>query len=608
MSIALRDEDIVLLNEYADLSFDLDESIESAKIFLEELNKQPLNHCQFDSDIWGVAYLDGVNRTFFKFEKIKTSIQFVPHLNKEEKFEFVQVVKCWIAHLLQRVELYSVVRYFRCLHRFIEYSQCFNPDQKVLTEAKEKINQLNEKTKHNAFITCIGALNFLDYYQDLDSNNVYSNLLLELKEEMGLQFNVRTLPNPKDVFLFNQKLDEYFGALSPNSPEYLYFFPIYLWWNLSNKIPLRPFELCGIKRDGLKEKNNQFHIKLPRSNKKGSKKRNVNRIQLIDTVKISNDLGKAIQAYIDNTKKYGESETLLSSKANKQTYEAVFNRTNAKVKLNDSKYSLVNLYQDIDRFYELVIEKKFGLTVRPRETFDESTQILNDHYDFTYKIRPGDTRHFAFINLMKLGYNPVEIARLGGHLKLNSQYHYHSHEQFLIDIEILQLMNKFSYKKSFSTFKDEDETKNHNMRNAFTEHFGLEQLIKDKFVRATSSSGQTKNKKLDLGFCKDPLQRCKVNDCPLCDDWGISINEYREKREVIIKKVENAYNHIKDVVSTIIEIHKYIISQYNKAEDVDDLNIDLNRDLTIQAKQFKQAVQEYLELATIEQRKVDYNA
>src|SRR5699024_12777022 len=66
------------------------------------------------------------------------------------------------------------------------------------------------------------------------------------------------------------------------------------------------------------------------------------------------------------------------------------------------------------------------------------------------KIRPNDTRHFAFLNLMTQGYHPVEIARLGGHNSLNSQYHYHQHVEYWVASEVMELMLNFKLKENIN--------------------------------------------------------------------------------------------------------------------------------------------------------------
>lgn len=603
MGLELRDSDIALLNELADSEFDISESIANTKEIIKEISSNHhKNEITFESNEWKVVHSDSAVRLTLDFQEISNNIRFNANMNKEEKLEFVLVVKCWAATLLNSLDIYSVHRYLRYLNEVVVVSDCFN------TAAVEKtvdyINTVNNETKHKAFITCLGVLNFLDYYENIDENSVYLKRLLNLKEEIGNQENIRTLPSPKDVFLFNEIFEEYFGSLSRESDEFIYYFPVYLWWNLTNLIPLRPFEFCGISRDALLPIDDNYYIKLPRSDKKGSKSHNRNRIQIVDTIKIPNSLGKEIDFYIEHTKVYGGTDTLISIPAYQHFHYKLHNHTISDRKIDNGKYSVAQIYRDINRFYKDIVSEKYGKTIRPRElTYnDDNIKLLSDSYDISEIISCGDTRHFAFLNLMRLGYSPVEIARLGGHLKLDTQYHYHNHKEFLLNIEVLKLMNKFRYDKSDELSKNKTII-DVEINSVFKSNFGIDGFIKKRFVEVPTPI-DTKPKKLEIGFCVDPYQRCKVHDCSLCDSWRISIDEFKQNKNLIQAKVESAYNQIQNLLSTIEKIHNFIINRYGKSPDADDLNLETNRDLTMISKKLNIAIEQYIELLTIEHRKV----
>jgi integrase len=43
------------------------------------------------------------------------------------------------------------------------------------------------------------------------------------------------------------------------------------------------------------------------------------------------------------------------------------------------------------------------------------------------RIKPGDTRHFAIINMFLMGFNMLTIARMAGHTRIEEPAHYYTH-------------------------------------------------------------------------------------------------------------------------------------------------------------------------------------
>jgi len=605
--LKLREIDIEVLKEISDYNYNIEDSIATSKEILEEImNENSHNSCEFESNNWRIFHNTSNTALNFDFNKISENITFIPRFNNQYKKEFLIVIKCWVASLLNILDIYSVHRYMRYLKRIIKVSEGFNPIENSINATKEYILKIEKNEKHSAFITCIGVINFLDYYNDIDKNETYTKLFFNLKQELGTSYNVRTLPPPKDVFLFDKIVNDYFKSLDRNSYEYIFYFPIYLWWNITNIIPLRPFEFCGIERSRLPKKEGKFYIKLPRSTAKGVKGKNKNRIQIIDTLMIPNHLGLDIEQYIDSTNQLGETKTLLSYNACRKAHEKLFdNKLMTKSHTSDSTiYTINDLFRLINKFYDDIVGLRYGYSVRPRKEQSNLAIINKDtKFDITDRISPGDTRHFAFLNLMRQGYNPIEIARMGGHTKINSQYHYHQHKEFLIDIDILKLMSKFSYE---SNFKQQNPNDNNSIMLKLTAQTTFDttySLIKDKFVRVIPESEESKNK-LDIGVCTDPFQLCKVHDCMLCDYWKISASEYKEKKNTINQKAQGFYNNIEDIQSTINSIYSYIINECNKTADADEFNFETNRDLVLQSKQLSEAIDHYVRLMTMETRGV----
>src|SRR5690606_12430283 len=238
--LKLREIDIEVLKEISDYNYNIEDSIATSKEILEEImNENSHNSCEFESNNWRIFHNTSNTALNFDFNKISENITFIPRFNNQYKKEFLIVIKCWVASLLNILDIYSVHRYMRYLKRIIKVSEGFNPIENSINATKEYILKIEKNEKHSAFITCIGVINFLDYYNDIDKNETYTKLFFNLKQELGTSYNARTLPPPKDVFLFDKIVNDYFKSLDRNSYEYIFYFPIYLWWNITNIIPLR---------------------------------------------------------------------------------------------------------------------------------------------------------------------------------------------------------------------------------------------------------------------------------------------------------------------------------------------------------------------------------
>ncbi|MDX6043663.1 hypothetical protein [Bacillus paranthracis] len=597
MVLRLRDQDYnLLLNEYADANFDLEESIQTSIEYLTELKSSHIeNTCDFQSNQWTIFHNGRTSRLTFNFDLTSQQIRFHLSMDENEKLLFVQIVKCWVVSLLDSLDIYSAHKYLRYLNRFISNSNCFQTDEETVESVKNSLHRINEETKHTAFVTCIAILNFIDYYEDIDSTSLYTKIITDMKNEIGYTEYVRKLPPPRDVFLFSTIIDDYFSKLPRESEAYIHYFPVLLWWKLTNLIPLRPFEFCSIKRDALTCKDGGYYIKLPRSNKKGGHRKNRNRIQIVDIIKIPLDIALEIQHYIKLTEDMGHTETLISYKSIRSTLSVQSGKP-----LTESRFYPGILFRVIERFYEYVVKGSYGYSTQNNPYRSDNTNIIPSHDSPLIRISAGDTRHFAFLNLMRLGYNPVEIARMGGHMTLKTQYHYHNHEDFILNVEVLKLMNKFRFEKE--TFSNNDSSNLLLIGNsAITETFNLSQLIKERFVKKPIQDTKTK-KKLEIGHCTDPNQRCLVHDCFLCDYWWVSHEEYIEKNQVITEKIQTAYDHIKNIIATIEHIHNHITIHYQKDIDMGELDPQYNRDLAKLSKNLDTSLHNFAKLKVLKER------
>ncbi|MBR9685745.1 hypothetical protein [Bacillus cereus] len=594
-TLNIRSEDLELLDTFSEASFDLEYSVEQANEILMEFElSHSKNVCKFKFDKWMILCVLQSSFVHFDFSETRRIATFQKELDSEI---FTKLVKTWIVHQLS---LYSIKRagiFLNYLNSMLKSSNCFRSDEKSIERLKNELYSKPEAVRLNM---CVIALNFLDYSEEIDEQSSYIKLLVKIQQEIDsvkLANRVRELPRPRDVMIFGNILEDFFFNITIPSTEYFRFFSVYLWWNLTNVIPMRPSEFCNIDKNGLINKKGEFYLKLPRSSK-GNKVRksfNRNRIQIVDTIKISHELGEKIQEYINLVEPFSHSQTLISYHAWEQM-GAKFIGTGKKIK---ERYSLSVFHKNLNLFHEEIIKKRYGITIRSSGLNEGNFKVLpNDTFDMFRALRPGDTRHFAFINLMRQGYHPVEIARLGGHIKLKSQYHYHQHVDYFMDTEILKLMSRFQFQHQHSLNKKTIIGSSVKGHGSFSDT-----EFKKKFV-FRPSRGMKSKIKLEDGYCIQSSQNCPVDECLVCDYWRIDIHEYNEKREQIKKRASEIYDNTKELIEMLINLHKYIIENYNIDPESAENSLSLNRDLVTLSKQMDDALIRVSQLNMIEERKV----
>lgn len=562
----IDNEELDILDSINEAIFDVEDTVEQAKETLMNYKEESKeSEADFNSNHWKL-YDEGRNtycHVFFKEGKNSNVFD-----NEELKSD---VVKCWVSSLIQKnMSVKSIQKYSRRINRIVEVSSFFNP--KKIEETKDFIKVMSNRQKTDYTRT---AINFLDYYQEVDTEGLYTKELWEIKSQSDYEIGIRELPSSQDILKFSLVVEDFFQPDMSES-DYLKYYPVYLWWKLTTVIPLRISEFCNIDRNGLKNQESDYYIKLPR------KKLNNRRIQILDEVYIPNSLAKNIFEYIQRTDKYGDSKTLISYRSIPSQFD--INNTN---KLNVDVFTYNNMTRALNMFYEEIVFGKYGYkyygeNIGANETpsVESVTNIINR------KIRLNDTRHFAFLNLITLGYHPTEIARLGGHTSIYSQYHYHQHLEYWVDSEVMELMLSFNYKRNF--------TEENNSADFDSKKF------KERFILKPSTTS-TKIP-LKVGYCTDPDQQCKVDECYFCESWRIEFEDYKRHATEIHSKIVDSEQEVESLIKNLRNLY-YIGIGEHKTPEYSETSTIFNKKLTENAKQLRASL---FKLASLKERVNSY--
>ena len=252
------------------------------------------------------------------------------------------------------------------------------------------------------------------------------NLLDDLEEMLEYNKNIvkfgkvqRELAQYQSYFRFNEVLSKFWCIASDD--EKLLYFPIYLWWNLTSILPLRPLEFTLMPRSCLNDKL----LTVRRAKQKGlrlSMQYSIEKDYEKKSYKITSELAKEIKWYIENTEQeyYSDISTLFSKKTQFRLLE---------INLKDEDhYSYSNLRECLHCFYKNVVSKKYGFNILRKGTY---ASLLENEIE---AVTLGDTRHIAMISLIASGGNPVICKELAGHESMEISAHYYSNIKNFLDV------------------------------------------------------------------------------------------------------------------------------------------------------------------------------
>ncbi|MMZ55838.1 hypothetical protein D1872_177050 [compost metagenome] len=235
----------------------------------------------------------------------------------------------------------------------------------------------------------------------------------------------RDLPDYKDILIFDEHIIDFFSYISYGE-EHVRFFPVYIWWKLTNVIPMRVIEFLTLRKNCIEQRNDgTYWINIPREKKQVD---SPFKIDVTDTLEINYEMYSIINKYIGTLESLNiHSEYLIPFDAYVRylirPYQTIQQRKGKQNRLID-KY----LQRLIDDFYNEIIQ-------------DESVE----------KITCGDTRHFAIMNMFLQGFNMLSIARMAGHDTLGVQQNYYSHIDHYIQSQVYlmaQEKSKGAFKKN----------------------------------------------------------------------------------------------------------------------------------------------------------------
>jgi hypothetical protein len=535
--------------ETADI-FDQQKSLEEALFLIQELNERSFHenkhhkHIELADDYWRLFNPIRGNSEDIDFSFIN-ELDFLIH---SRKGEIKNVLKCWTLDRLINDQLTAatVQTYFHHVKEAIFLTDLFFTN-KVESYVEHIKNLLLADGVKNQIVSSV--LSFLSFYNSIPSAQLYSDALYGIKSNLKLESKSRTIPSGLDILRFSSILEDYFNVTNSRNIEYLHYFPLLLWWKITTIIPLRPFEFCSIEPNCLISDNKNYYLKLPRLKGEKFYKRNVRRKQIVDRLLVSTEIKQLIQEYSFLIEDFNHTsrETLISREVYDLTLPS--GDSSHKRKRSNDFFLSTDLQNLLERFYKNIVKPKYGLSyTHLPPTGKKSNKDYGDNVADIVRVRPIDTRHIAFINMLAQGWSKPEIARFGGHLLLSTQASYQNHQEYWIDIETRKLMQHF--KLGSKVFSAEDANKD-----SFTLSTRVDSAFKKKFILQPPTT--LIRKPLKIGYCTDANQLCRTH-CYHCEYWRLTVEELEERSDELKAFISECDHNITGLFAFLKDLNRFI--------------------------------------------------
>lgn len=218
----------------------------------------------------------------------------------------------------------------------------------------------------------------------------------------------RILADFSVYFQFHEHLETYWSNATEENR--LFYFPIYLWWKLTAVLPLRPTEYLLIPRDCLRQSGTDNIITVRRTKLKGSSKEKSYRIDA-DYSRME----YAIPAFLAGQIRWYQHKT---ENMPPSPWGSLFRKGACCIPIKS------NVFTCPERPYS------YGILTRTLALFLQELEAVGME---VRKIRLGDTRHIAMMNLIISGGSPTICKELAGHADIDISSHYYSNMSGLVE-------------------------------------------------------------------------------------------------------------------------------------------------------------------------------
>lgn len=589
------------IDELVDESIDINELVKNYKKDLESANilqsgefngargKAIVNSSgKFEDTVWVIENTLNSNYRYIDFSQLEKT-RFSSKITKEQ----ISSIKCWIADMLLNVNkedgkrnsgFPGIAQAYSYLVEFINVSDNFSKDFLDKTKGDKLVNFFEERSfghsdnlKKKIIGDVLKFLSFITFDYEF-KNSLYSEKLIStyinelniLDECISTTKNKKELPSSKNILLFNYYINNFFNNNEINNDLKMYYYPLYLWWKITNVIPMRISEFTSlIPRNCLIKENEDYFLIIERSKLRPSKSDAQNKaLPILKKYKVTKDIYDLLENYIESTNKFGNSETLLSYRAYKHYRSELDKKYPEEYKIPFDSEFLASKYNE-DKFNSDVFEKILDYFCK-----NIIKGLYNDKI-ITQMVKPNNTRHFAFTSLMLQGLPHVEIAMLGGHSNLSTLDNYTYNPEIYIDSQVFVNINKNINSKTCLSNASLYE---------IVFNMPKECPVNNDSCFDTEFDGVT------LGVCTSSYDyACESYECYTCSKWYCSPSQYSYHTlcNIVKRKYEEDYN----TLNNDLNFMKKILNSSDLLYSQNDNEVALTKDFYTKIENLSKQIQ-----------------
>lgn len=311
------------------------------------------------------------------------------------------------------------------------------------------------------------------------------------------------------------------------------YYPILIWWMISTIIPLRPSEFVLLKRNCIYKEKDKCYIHIERVKSRADRKKHT--IPIMTEFQIPETLFEFIGDFIDYANEIDSSGYLVSDSFYKRYLQKVKKRNKDKITLN--KFN--NLFK---MFEKEVVKDIYHYEIVALGTVEKDRQIE--------KIRLGDTRHLAFMNMLMQGLNPLYIQRIGGHYTLEEQLSYCNHLDTFTSAKTY-VLSKMLNNKNEVYYRNYSDNVDWGLKQTEKELLGAKfyQLpkVKDGAGRCTSTNFPTDCKCEECLFCEHFIPEKDVAQTYISELKQNNLQNIEIKKELLKKLLKEQFKDEKEI-------------------------------------------------------------
>lgn len=311
------------------------------------------------------------------------------------------------------------------------------------------------------------------------------------------------------------------------------YYPILIWWLISTIIPLRPSEFLMLKRNCIYKAKDKCYIHIERIKSKADRKKHT--IPIMTEFQIPEALFEFISDFIDCVNEIDSSGYLVSD-------DFYIKQLGRNYKRNKDKITLQKFNILFKKFEKEVVEDIYHYEIVALGAVEKDNQIE--------KIRLGDTRHLAFMNMLMQGLNPLYIQRIGGHYTLEEQLSYCNHLDTFTSAKTYML-SKMLNNKNEVYYRNYSDNVDWGLKQTEKELLGAKfyQLpkVKDGAGRCTSTNFPTDCKCEECLFCEHFIPEKDVAQTYISELKQNNLQNIEIKKELLKKLLKEQFKDEKEI-------------------------------------------------------------